>query len=134
MKIRVVSTKEEMAEVIPNEKIVHLAFRPSSMDIFTICEMCPKLEALQLPKSYKTTLAKSILMFLEMKSIILLEGDVWGHRKDLCEHYIISKDVIDRITVLRQKGNSIEEIIRTAKKEFKLNEDMTIYILRMVKV
>ena len=87
MKIRVVSSSEEISTLNPNERIVHLAFRPSNKDIFVLVEACPKIEVIQLPKSYKSTVSKSIEMFLEMKKIQLIEGDVWGHRKDLNEYY-----------------------------------------------
>jgi len=42
-----------------------------------------------IPISYKKTISKSTLMFLEMQGIELLEGDVWGHRKDINEFYEI---------------------------------------------
>src|SRR5450759_406752 len=83
MKIRVVSSREEIFTLNPNEKIVHLAFRPSNKDVFGLVETCPKIEVIQLPQSYKRTVSKSIEMFLEMQRIQLIEGDVWGHRKDL---------------------------------------------------
>ncbi|MDQ1254000.1 MAG: hypothetical protein QG646_3214 [Euryarchaeota archaeon] len=85
MKIRVVSSREEIITLNPNERIVHLAFRPSNKDIFGLVETCPKVEVIQLPQSYKRTVSKSIDIFLEMQRIKLIEGDVWGHRKDLNE-------------------------------------------------
>jgi hypothetical protein len=133
MKIRVVSARDEISTVLPNEKIVHLAFRPSSVDIFKLCDVCPKLEALQLPLSYKRTLSKSIHMFLEMQNVELLEGDVWGHRKDLCEHYVISNDILDTIISMKQKKKPVEDILETMKEDFKLNEDMANYIINAVK-
>jgi hypothetical protein len=89
MKIRVVSSREEISTLNPNEHILHLAFRPSNKDIFGLVEACPKIEVVQLPKSYMATVSKSIEMFLEMQRIQLLEGDVWGHRKDLNEYYTV---------------------------------------------
>jgi hypothetical protein len=132
MKIRVISARDEISTVLPNEKIVHLAFRPSSCDIFKLCDVCPKLEALQLPLSYKRTLSKSIMMFLDMQKIQLLEGDVWGHRKDLCEHYVISNDVLDTIVSMKQKKKATEDILETLTHDFKLNEDIAIYIISAV--
>ena len=52
MKIRVVSSREEIFTLNPNERVVHLAFRPSNKDIFALVETCPKIEVIQLPKSY----------------------------------------------------------------------------------
>ena len=81
-------------------KIVHIAFRPSNEDIFRIVEACPKIEAIQLPVSYKRTLSKSIQMFLRMQKSAVLEGDVWGHRKDICEYKAISQGVFDEIEAM----------------------------------
>ncbi len=97
MKIRVVSSREEIFTLNPNEKIVHLAFRPSNKDIFRLVETCPKVEVIQLPQSYRRTVSKSIDMFLVMQRIQLIEGDVWGHRKDLNEYYDIPSSVIEKI-------------------------------------
>jgi hypothetical protein len=79
MNIRVVSSREEIFTINPNERIVHLAFRPSNNDIFGLVETCPKIEVIQLPQSYKRTISKSIEMFLKKQRIQLTEGDVWGH-------------------------------------------------------
>ena len=97
MKIRVVSSREEIFTLNSNERVVHLAFRPSNKDIFGLVETCPKIEVIQLPQSYKRTVSKSIEMFLEMQRIQLIEGDVWGHRKDLNEYYDVPSSVIEKI-------------------------------------
>jgi hypothetical protein len=81
MKIRVVSSREEIPTLNPNEHIIHLAFRPSNTDIFGLVEACPKIEAIQLPKPYMGTVSKSIEMFLGMQRIQLLEGDVLGSQE-----------------------------------------------------
>jgi len=50
MKIRVVSSRNEILSLNSNERVVHFAFRPSNKDIFLLAETCPKLEIIQLPK------------------------------------------------------------------------------------
>jgi hypothetical protein len=129
MKIRVVSSREEIFTLNPNERIVHLAFRPSNKDIFGLIETCPKIEVIQLPKSYTMTVSKSVETFLEMQRIQLLEGDVWGHRKDLNEYYTIPPSVIERITEMKIEGKSAEEIEASVSRERKLNPGMVAYIL-----
>jgi hypothetical protein len=129
MKIRVVSSKEEIFTLNPNEKIAHLAFRPSSRDIFALVETCPKIEVIQLPKSYLQTVSMSIEMFLEMQRIQLMEGDVWGHRKDLSEYYNIPSSVIESIRELKLEGTPAEEIEVRIVRESKLNPEMIAYIL-----
>jgi hypothetical protein len=56
MKIRVVSSREEIFTLNPNERIVHLTFRPSNKDILAMVETCPKIEAIQLSKSYMSNI------------------------------------------------------------------------------
>ncbi|KKG16096.1 hypothetical protein EO98_15700 [Methanosarcina sp. 2.H.T.1A.6] len=129
MRIRVVSSREEIFTLNPNERIVHLAFRPSNKDIFGLVETCPKIEVIQLPKSYMRTVSKSIEMFLQMQRIQLLEGDVWGHRKDINEYYSIPISVIEKIKEMKIEGKSTEEIEKKVSRESKLNPEMVGYIL-----
>jgi hypothetical protein len=129
MKIRVVSSREEIFTLNPNERVVHLAFRPSNKDIFALVETCPKIEVIQLPKSYRRTVSKSIEMFLEMQRIQLIEGDVWGHRKDINEYYNIPSSVIDKIRELKSEGTPAERIEEKVSRESKLNPEMVAYIL-----
>jgi len=129
MKIRVVSSREEIVTLNPNERIVHLAFRPSNKDIFSLVETCPKVEVIQVPQSYKRTVSKSIEMFLGMQRIQLIEGDVWGHRKDINEYYRIPTSVIDKIKELKIEGKSTEDIEAKISRESKLNPEMVAYIL-----
>ena len=123
MKIRVVSSKEEIP-TIGNEEIVHMAFRPSNKDIFTLVQTCPGLKGIHIPTSYMKTISNSTLMFLEMRNITLLEGDVWGHRKDINEYYEIKPQIIDRINELKKEGKSKEEIISLLGKETRLGRDL----------
>jgi hypothetical protein len=129
MKIRVVSSREEIFTLNPNEKVVHLAFRPSNKDVFGLIETCPKIEVIQLPKSYMNTVSKSIEMFLLMQRIQLLEGDVWGHRKDINEYYSVPSSVIEKIKIMKTEGKSAEDIEAKVSKESKLTPEMVAYIL-----
>ncbi len=119
MKIRVVSSREEIFTLNPNERIVHLAFRPSNKDIFGLVETCPKIEVIQLPQSYRRTVSKSIEMFLEMQRIQLIEGDVWGHRKDINEYYNIPSSVIEKIKEMKNEGKSTEDIEKEVSRKTK---------------
>ena len=129
MEIRIVSSKEEILALNPNERIVHLAFRPSNRDILCLVEACPKIDAVQVPKSYRRTISKSMEMYLKMQKIQLIEGDVWGHRKDLNEYYNIPTSVINQITELKFEGTPTEKIEEQVSRESKLNPEMIAYIL-----
>jgi hypothetical protein len=130
MKIRVTSSRDEIFTLNPNERIVHLTFRPSNKDILGLVEACPKIEVIQVPKSYKRTISKSIEKFLEMRRIQLIEGDVWGHRKDLYEYYDVPTSVIDQIKELKSEGTPAEMIEEKVSKESKLNPEMVAYIMK----
>jgi hypothetical protein len=129
MKIRVVSSREEISTLNPNERIIHLAFRPSNKDVLTLVEACPKIEVIQLPTSYKRTVSKSIELFLEMQRIQLIEGDVWGHRKDINEYYTVPTSVIEKIKEMKSEGTPAEDIEAKISRESKLNPEMVGYIL-----
>ena len=129
MKIRVVSSREEIFTLNSNERVVHLTFRPSNKDVFVLIETCPKIEVIQLPKSYMPTVSKSIKMFLEMQRIQLIEGDVWGHRKDLNEYYSVPSSVIEKIRAMKNEGNSAEDIEEEVSRKTKLDPGMVTYIL-----
>lgn len=129
MRIRVVSSREEIFTLNPNERVVHLAFRPSNKDIFGLIETCPKIEVIQLSKSYMATISKSIEMFLEMQRIQLIEGDVWGHRKDINEYYTVPSSVTEKIKEMKIEGKSSEDIEAKVSRESKLNPEMIAYIM-----
>src|SRR5512136_3415831 len=129
MKIRVVSSREEIFTLNPNERVVHLAFRPSNKDIFSLVENCPKIEVIQLPKSYRRTVSKSIEMFLEMQRIQLIEGDVWGHRKDINEYYTVPTSVFEKIKEMKLEGKSTEDVEAKVSRESKLSPEFIAYIM-----
>jgi len=129
MKIRVVSSREEIFTLNPNERVVHLAFRPSNKDIFGLVETCPKIEVIQLPKSYMATVSKSIEMFLEMQRIQLIEGDVWGHRKDINEYYTVPSSVVEMIKEMKLEGKSNEDIEKEVSRKTMMKPKMIDYIL-----
>jgi hypothetical protein len=129
MRIRVVSSREEIFTLNPNERVIHLAFRPSNKDILALVETCPKIEVIQLPKSYMATVSKSIEMFLEMQRVQLIEGDVWGHRKDINEYYTVPSSVTEKIKEMKSEGKSAEDIEAKISRENRLNPKMVAYIM-----
>ncbi|MBW6470819.1 MAG: DUF1699 family protein [Methanosarcinaceae archaeon] len=129
MKIRVVSSREEIPILNQNEKVIHLAFRPSNTDIFTLVQTCPKVEVIQLPGSYRRTVSKTMEMFMDMQKIQLIEGDVWGHRKDINEYYSTSPTIAEKIKELKSEGMSDEKIAENLSRGGKLNKEILLYML-----
>lgn len=129
MKIKIVSSKEEIAKLNTNEEIIHLAFRPSNTDIFSLIIKCPQVKALHIPSSYKRTISNSAGMYLKMQGIELLEGDVWGHRRDINEYAELSQKVYNSFTQYRQEGMNDEEITDKLVKETNLSPDLISFFI-----
>ena len=130
MKIRVVSSKEEISDLGPNERNVHLAFRPSNVDFLDLMKSCPRLRVVQVPPSYHKTLSKAIKLFLEMQGVTLLEGDVWGHRKDIDEYYVVDEEAIEEIGVMISEGESIQDAAAAIQRKTRLAPDLIKYIAK----
>ncbi|MEA1985810.1 MAG: DUF1699 family protein [Euryarchaeota archaeon] len=130
MKIRVVSEKEEIGRLSNDEEIVHLAFRPSNTDIFELVKRCPNVKALHIPSSYKRTISKAAKMYLDMENIDLLEGDVWGHRKDINEYSEVSQSVYDRIAEYKAEGLSEDDITDKMVKETRLSAEFIQFLVK----
>jgi hypothetical protein len=130
VKLRVVSSKSEIDDLNRNEQRVHLAFRASNTDIFKLLQNCPRVRAVQVPASYRRTLSRASEMFLIMQGIELIEGDVWGHRKDINEYYTIDENVLRRIDQLRANGIDTNEIADTVSRETKLSPELVKYVIK----
>ncbi len=130
MRLRVVSSKNEISALNPNEKIVHLAFRASNVDFLNLMQKCPRLRMIQVPPSYKKTLSNAIQVFMDMQGIELLEGDVWGHRKDLDEYFTVDDATIEEIRSLADSGTSIDDVASQIQKKARLGPDLIKYIAK----
>jgi hypothetical protein len=69
-------------------------------------------------------------MFLEMQGVEIIEGDVWGHRKDIDEYYTVDDRVIDRINNLQSEGINADEIAGRVSRESKLSASMVRYMIK----
>jgi len=130
MKLRVISSKNEIANLEVNEKMVHLAFRASNVDYLNLMQRCPRLKMIQTPSSYRKTMSSAIQVFLEMQGIELLEGDVWGHRKDLDDYFSIDESTLKEIREMASRGLSSEQVAAEIQKRARLGQDLVKYITR----
>jgi hypothetical protein len=133
MQIRVISTKEEIGELSADERIVHCAFRPNYKDVHHILDMCPKLEAIQIPKSYYDTIAETVTLLLKDKKVELIEGDVQGHRKDVSAYYTVPSKVIEKIKEMKVLGAKEYEIVEAVNKMYVLRPNTVSFLVRTVK-
>lgn len=130
MRLRVVSQRTEIPDLNPNEKMVHMAFRASNVDFLNLMQRCPRLRTVQVPHSYQKTMSNAIRVFLEMQGVELLEGDVWGHRKDLDEYYTVEDATIEEIRTLTASGASADDVATQIQKKAKIGSDLIKYIAK----
>ncbi|MFB3765446.1 MAG: DUF1699 family protein [Methanotrichaceae archaeon] len=130
MKIRVISSREEINSLNPREKMVHLAFRASNVDFVQLMQKCPRLQAVQMPPSYRKTMSNALSGFLQMQGIDLIEGDVWGHRKDIDEYFTVPDETVAAIKSMTEKGIAPEETAKEVRKTAKVGEGLIRYIAK----
>ena len=130
MKIRIISSREEINSIRPTEKAVHMAFRASNVDFLNLVQKAPRLQMVQVPTSYMKTMSNAIEVFLDMQGIELLEGDVWGHRKDLDEYFTVEDATIEEIHSLADSGASMDDVTDKVQKKTRLNPDLIEYIAK----
>jgi hypothetical protein len=85
---------------------------------------------IQVPPSYCKTMSNAIQVFLDMQGIELLEGDVWGHRKDLDEYFTVDDATLDEIRSMATTGVNPEEMAAQVQKKARLGPDLIKYIAK----
>ena len=128
MKIRIISSREEINSIRPNEKAVHLAFRASNVDFLNLLKKVPRLQMVQVPPSYMRTIYKAIKVFLDMQGVKLLEGDVWGHRKDIDEYFTVEDSTIQEIRALADSGKTLDSVANQIQKKARIGPDLIKFI------
>ncbi|VVB72040.1 Uncharacterised protein [uncultured archaeon] len=128
MKIRIISSREEINSLRPNERAVHVAFRASNVDYLNLLQKVPRLQMIQVPPSYMKTMSKAVEVFLDMQGIKLLQGDVWGHRKDLDEYFTIEDAIIEEIRSSATSGSSMDDVASQFQLKAKLSTDLIKYL------
>jgi hypothetical protein len=130
MRLRVVSSKNEIPNLSPNEKMIHLAFRASNVDYLNLMQRCPRMRLIQVPPSYHKTMSNAIKVFMDMQGIDMIEGDVWGHRKDLDEYFEVEDSTMKEIVDLAEGGASLEDVASQVQKKVRLGPDLIKYIAK----
>jgi hypothetical protein len=129
IRIRVVTGRDEIVSLQTDEKAVHLAFRPSDKDLFSLVKTCPGIELLQLPASSYEGLSKFIKMYLASSGINLVKGDVSGHWHDLNNYFVIPAYVLEKMKEMEIEGKTEKEIIDEITGIRKISPDMILHLL-----
>lgn len=130
MRFRVVSSRNEISDLNPNEKAIHMAFRASNVDYLNLMQRCPRLRVIQTPPSYRKTMSDAIQVFLEMQGIEILQGDVWGHRKDLDEYFTVDDATLKEIQTLADSGATVDEVANQIQMKSRIAPDLIKYIAK----
>jgi hypothetical protein len=85
---------------------------------------------IQVPPSYQKTMSNAIKVFLDMQGIELLQGDVWGHRKDLDEYFTVEDTTLDEIRSLATSGASMDDVADQIQKKARIGQDLIKYIAK----
>ena len=89
-----------------------------------------KIEDDQVPPSYRKTMSSAIQVFLDMQGIELLEGDVWGHRKDLDEYFTVDDATQEEIRTLVTSGISMDEVANQIQKKARIGPELIKFIAK----
>ena len=128
MRIRVISSRKEISTLKPNEKAIHLAFRASNVDYMNLLQKAPRLQMIQVPHSYMKTMSNAVVVFMEMQGVKLIEGDVWGHRRDLDKYFTIEDETIKEIHTLADSGASMDDVAEKVQRKAKISPDLVKFI------
>ena len=75
-------------------------------------------------------MSNAIQVFMDMQGIELLEGDVWGHRKDLDEYFTIEETTMENIKNMASSGLNMEDVVDQTQKKTRLGPDLIKYIAK----
>ena len=85
---------------------------------------------IQVPPSYRKTMSNAIQVFLEMQGIEMVEGDVWGHRKDLDEYFTVGDSTLAEIHALSAAGASVDDVADQIQRKARIGSELIKYIAR----
>jgi len=75
-------------------------------------------------------MSDAIQVFMDMQGIELLQGDVWGHRKDLDEYFTVEDETLSEIRSMAATGASIDDVTTEMQKKARLGSDLIKYIAK----
>jgi hypothetical protein len=63
-----------------------------------------------------------------MQGVKLLEGDVWGHRKDIDEYFTVEDATIEEIRSLADSGKTLDSVANQIQKKARIGPDLIKFI------
>jgi hypothetical protein len=111
-KIRVVSSKDEIAQLNPRERVVHLVTPPTAIVLLELIDRCPQLEAIEVHPSRFERLSTPSLCLLKCLGVKIFPGRIWGHRTDMAEYFTVDEGLImQKATEFQAEGLNCYEVV-----------------------
>jgi len=129
MKIRIISSRDDLENLNPDEEMVHLRFRPSNVDLIRLTQRCPGLRAVRMSFTHHKTLSFVIRAFMNLEGIELLAGNIRGYKKNQISYLIVEDTTEKKILALAKEGIPVEEIAGQIKDEPGLGSDLIKYVM-----
>ena len=130
MRIRVIASKDEIAQLDPRERVVHLVVPPTVLVLLELIKRCPRLEAVQVPPSKFSKVSKPSRGLLEVQGVKIFPGLVWGHRTDMYAYYTVDDGaILKRVGELRAEGLDSEKVVAKVAEEAKVSPGLVRFIL-----
>ena len=131
MKIRIINSKDEIPELDPKERVVHLTIPPVYFVLLELVNQCPKLEAIEVPPSQLPNVSKPFRYLMEVRGVEIFEGRIWGHRTDMTKYCTVDDDLIlRRAEEHRAEGLDSEEIAARVASATGISPGLVGFILR----
>ena len=75
-------------------------------------------------------MSDAIQVFMDMQGIELLQGDVWGHRKDLDEYFTVEDETLNEIRSKAATGASMDDVATEIQKKARIGPELVKYIAK----
>ena len=119
-----------MAQLDPEERVVHLTIYPTTIVLLELIKKCPKLDAVQIAPFQFRNMSKSNRGFLEVQGVKIFEGLIQGYRTSMNEYRTIDDGLIlQRAEELRAEGLDSEEIVAKVAREVEVSPGLARFIL-----
>jgi len=130
MKIRIVNSRAEIAKLDPRERVIHLTFPPTTLALLELIQICPRLEAIEVPPYRYRTMFKSSRCLLDVQGVKVFPALIQGHRTDRAEYITVDDALIlQRAGELRAEGLDSGEIVAKVAEEAGVSPGLVGFIL-----
>jgi len=75
-------------------------------------------------------MSDAMKVFMDMQGVELLQGDVWGHRKDLDEYFTVEDATLNEIRSLAANGANMDDVTAQIQKTARIGPELIKYIAK----